>query len=192
LWNSGRTAARLPLPRRLHQQHPRTDRSRSLPPRPRHHRGRLRRPQRRAARARTIGEVHRQRCLARPRRDRVQPDPCCCPDRQRDPRPCPHRHRAPHPGQRGCPDREPSPPLAVAPTPGLAMADPTRTPLRHRPQPARCRRPLTTRPHTHEQGTPVEKPGTPAATPRSPTESPLGPSQKHGNRPNECASADRG
>ena len=162
-------------------------------PRPRHHRSRHRRPQGRPARPRTIGEVHRERRLARPRLHRVQPDPGRCPPRVGHPGQGPHRDRAPHPHPGRRQDREPGPPVAAPPPRPLALAGRTRHALHRRPRPTRPRRELTNRPYGHDQEPAVEKPGTPADNPH-PHPTPLSDRLPRMPKPSptNAASADRG
>jgi hypothetical protein len=117
------------------------------PPPSRDHRTSPRRLEELRARAPAVGGVHRERGLARARRDRVQPDPCRChPRRPNRLRPGPGNHldRAPPTDPDPVPDRDPRPPTDPPPTPGLALADRLDPAQRPRRRPTYDRDQLTT------------------------------------------------
>ena len=112
-----RVVRRLPLPPGVHRQ-PRTDaRRRSHPPRSRDHRAGHRRPEEQRDRSSTLWPVQRQRCMAGPRGDRLQPHL----RRRRAglalPRPSPHRHHPRPADQHPRPGRPVGEPPRAAPAP---------------------------------------------------------------------------
>ena len=133
---------------------------------PRHHRAGHRRPQGRPARPSAVGEVQRQRRLAGPGRDGVQPHP----RRRRAglavPRQSHHSHHPAAADQRPPPDRS-APPVASTsdyrqtgpgPTPGSTCSPPH---SHHPPEPSPDHRP-----HGHDDRKSVEQPGRPATLTR--------------------------
>ena len=138
-------------------------RRRRDPPRPRHHRAGHRRAEGRPAGARPVGEVHRERRLARPGRPRVQP-----PTRRRLRRLSPSRqspvgHPAHPPHHHPRPDRLLRPSARAAPADRLALGRPPGKTSGPPPPPDR---PAQTAPRKHPT---VEKPGRPADPPHPPT-----------------------
>ena len=123
---AGRAVPRLALPRRLHRQPVRARPGRGAAPRPRRHRAAPRRPERRAAGAPAVGEVQRQRRLARHRRHRPQPAARRRHPGRAPPRQGPRGHRPPRPDRRRRPHRPPRPRAAspcTCPKAGTASSE---------------------------------------------------------------------
>ena len=135
-----------------------------------------RRAEGRAARAPAVGAVHRERGLAGPGCDLVQPDP-----RRREPRlevPRPGHHRDdPHPPHRSPgPDRALRTPAPHAPTPKVALGRRLASDV-HRDRGTTRRRDLTTQPQQTQPRTRSGRPGQTGKTPAPETDSP--PSTPH-------------
>ena len=122
----------LASPRVRHELHPDRRRCGRDPPRPRDHRAGHRRAQERPPRARPVGQVRRQRRLARPGLPRVQPPARGRRRRLGPPRESTVGHPA-DPARRGPrPGRVLGPPADVAPADELALGVRLGQPLGHR------------------------------------------------------------
>jgi hypothetical protein len=129
-----------------------------------------RRAQGRPPRTPTLGPDERQRRLAGPGRDRVQPDPHRGDPGLGVPRPGDHRHD-PHPAHRRArPHRPLGPPDPPAPTRAMALGTRPAGAV-HRRERATDLGDLTTQPPRRNQGPDVEDPDRPATQPRPNPES---------------------
>jgi hypothetical protein len=145
-------------------------RRRSRPPRPRDHRAGRRRPQIRPDRPSTIGVVYRERRVAGPGDDRVQPHPRRRPPRLHLPRPGHHRHHPPPVDQRPRPDRPLRPAAHRAPADPVALGRGLAGPVRRGDQPATRRLSAhhqTRRTFRPDPALTVEQPDRPASRPRA-------------------------
>src|SRR6266511_2835207 len=143
---AGRAVHRIPASRVHHQLHPGHDRGRPATPRPRRGRAGHRRAQGRPPGAPAVGVLRRERRLARPRGDRVQPGPRRRSRRLAPARPRPLGHPADPADQRPRPDRVLGPTADPAPTHRLAMGRRLADHVRHRHRATGTSRHLTTHP----------------------------------------------
>ena len=123
----------------LHQHRPAHRAGRHRPPPPRHHRNRVRRPDRRTLGPPAVGTLRRQLRLGALCGDRTQPAPRCRHPRRPRPHPRPRRDPAPPHHRRARPTGPTRPHTRAAPTQPLALGARMAAAVgpHHRPQPTR-------------------------------------------------------